>query len=420
MSRRPAPRRRRGRQALCRRSPASACSAETMSVVARLRARDRGRARRRRTARHSSPPRRRPAAARSSCSPAREEAQLSALGVISGFHEPDGIVGDMGGGSLELVDVARRRGRRRRHAAARRPGAAGPQRRLAEEGSEDRARGARAGARAARAPARPDLLRRRRHLARAGAPASGGARLSAARHARLHHRARATGSTSSQLVERVDAKTLKDIESRLRGAPAAARLRRDRARGDHPPRPAEARSRSRRSACARACSTSSSTPDAAALDPLIAAASDLNLLRSRSPRHGEELLRLDRPLHRDRRPAGDRRRDARCATPPACSPISAGARIPIIAASRASTSSPTPPSSASTIPAAPISALSIFFRHEGCRPDKASSRLKALAGPRLMERARLLGGADARRLSGLGRHGRRAAGDAAPRARPRS
>jgi exopolyphosphatase/guanosine-5'-triphosphate,3'-diphosphate pyrophosphatase len=33
------------------------------------------------------------------------EARLSALGVISGVHRPDGTVGDLGGGSLELVDV---------------------------------------------------------------------------------------------------------------------------------------------------------------------------------------------------------------------------------------------------------------------------------------------------------------------------
>jgi exopolyphosphatase/guanosine-5'-triphosphate,3'-diphosphate pyrophosphatase len=33
------------------------------------------------------------------------EAKLSALGVISGIHQPDGIVGDLGGGSLELIDV---------------------------------------------------------------------------------------------------------------------------------------------------------------------------------------------------------------------------------------------------------------------------------------------------------------------------
>ncbi|HEY6257844.1 MAG TPA: exopolyphosphatase, partial [Xanthobacteraceae bacterium] len=35
----------------------------------------------------------------------RREAELSALGVISGIHKPDGIVGDLGGGSLELIDV---------------------------------------------------------------------------------------------------------------------------------------------------------------------------------------------------------------------------------------------------------------------------------------------------------------------------
>jgi exopolyphosphatase / guanosine-5'-triphosphate,3'-diphosphate pyrophosphatase len=35
----------------------------------------------------------------------KREAELSAKGVISGFHEPHGFVGDLGGGSLELVGV---------------------------------------------------------------------------------------------------------------------------------------------------------------------------------------------------------------------------------------------------------------------------------------------------------------------------
>src|SRR4051794_19030362 len=35
----------------------------------------------------------------------QREAKLSALGVVSGVHKPDGIVGDLGGGSLELIDV---------------------------------------------------------------------------------------------------------------------------------------------------------------------------------------------------------------------------------------------------------------------------------------------------------------------------
>jgi exopolyphosphatase / guanosine-5'-triphosphate,3'-diphosphate pyrophosphatase len=34
-----------------------------------------------------------------------EEARLAAEGIICGFREPDGVVGDLGGGSLELVDV---------------------------------------------------------------------------------------------------------------------------------------------------------------------------------------------------------------------------------------------------------------------------------------------------------------------------
>ncbi|HXY58749.1 MAG TPA: Ppx/GppA family phosphatase [Methylocystis sp.] len=34
------------------------------------------------------------------------EAELSALGVISAIHAPDGVVGDLGGGSLELIEVS--------------------------------------------------------------------------------------------------------------------------------------------------------------------------------------------------------------------------------------------------------------------------------------------------------------------------
>jgi len=44
------------------------------------------------------------------------EAELTALGVVSGVHQPDGVVGDLGGGSLELIDV---HGRRVRHGLTR-------------------------------------------------------------------------------------------------------------------------------------------------------------------------------------------------------------------------------------------------------------------------------------------------------------
>src|SRR5208282_1338235 len=40
------------------------------------------------------------------------EAELTALGVISGVHHADGVVGDLGGGSLELIDVHGTRARR--------------------------------------------------------------------------------------------------------------------------------------------------------------------------------------------------------------------------------------------------------------------------------------------------------------------
>jgi len=36
-----------------------------------------------------------------------DEARLAATGVIAGFHEPDGLVGDLGGGSLEIAEVRR-------------------------------------------------------------------------------------------------------------------------------------------------------------------------------------------------------------------------------------------------------------------------------------------------------------------------
>lgn len=35
-----------------------------------------------------------------------EEAYFSAMGIVSGYHDPDGVVGDLGGGSLELVEVS--------------------------------------------------------------------------------------------------------------------------------------------------------------------------------------------------------------------------------------------------------------------------------------------------------------------------
>jgi exopolyphosphatase/guanosine-5'-triphosphate,3'-diphosphate pyrophosphatase len=37
----------------------------------------------------------------------RQEAEMAANGVMAGIHDPDGFAGDLGGGSLELIDIAR-------------------------------------------------------------------------------------------------------------------------------------------------------------------------------------------------------------------------------------------------------------------------------------------------------------------------
>ena len=51
----------------------------------------------------------------------RREAELAALGVVSGIYKPEGITGDLGGGSLELIGVRGTQNPARRNAAARRP-----------------------------------------------------------------------------------------------------------------------------------------------------------------------------------------------------------------------------------------------------------------------------------------------------------
>ena len=114
----------------------------------------------------------------------KREAELSALGVVSGFHKPDGIVGDLGGGSLELTDV---QGQRIKAGLTLPLGGLALQDisskslKKAEKIVADGACG--------RPPARTrqgaHLLRDRRHLARAGAAAHVADRLSAARDARL-------------------------------------------------------------------------------------------------------------------------------------------------------------------------------------------------------------------------------------------
>jgi exopolyphosphatase/guanosine-5'-triphosphate,3'-diphosphate pyrophosphatase len=124
-------------------------------------------------------------------------------------------------------------------------------------------------------------------------------------------------------------------------------------------------------------------------DPLIAAASDLNLLRSRSPRHGEELCQWTeafiRSLNLPETVYDTRMRRAACLLADIgwrAHPDYRGEQSLNLIAYGAF--------AGLDHPGRAYLALSIFFRHEGLSPDKVSSRIKTLAGPRLLERARLL------------------------------
>ena len=124
---------------------------DTMRVAAAVGARDGGLPRCRATARNSSPTAEQICRTKIDVISGQREAELTALGVVSGFHQPDGIVGDLGGGSLELVDVRGARIKPGVDAAARRARAAGPSGPLGQEGREDRQGRARGSCRCSRA-----------------------------------------------------------------------------------------------------------------------------------------------------------------------------------------------------------------------------------------------------------------------------
>ena len=255
--------------------------------------------------------------------------ELSALGVISGFTSRTASSAT----SAAAARADRRAtatSRRRHHPAARRPALQDASERLAEEGRRRSCARRSAGAEPLRRPQGPLLLRRRRHLALARPAAhDADAAIRCTSCTTTRSPAERGAATSAAWSQRVDTETLSQGSTASRGPPPAARLWRlvleEIIRAGKPTR----RRRSRRWACARACSIQLLTPGARSRDPLIVggATSSTSCARAR-PRHGEELLRLDRPASWRRRPRRDRRREARCAMPPACSPTSAGGRIP--------------------------------------------------------------------------------------------
>jgi len=314
------------------------------------------------------------------------EARLSALGVVSGIYRPDGIVGDLGGGSLELVDV---------HGHQIRNGITLPLGSLAlQDLSEKSVKKAEKIVRRTLGSAR--LLKRadgrrfyavggtwralaRLHMFQTGYPL----------HVMHGYVIPAREAIEfSRLAHRVNPEMLSRIEMvnearRPLLAYAALVL-------EHVVRIMRPREIVISALGVREGLLYSELPARERVqDGLIAAAQDLNLLRSRSPLHCQELIAwtdrfmsssgLDETAEEKRlRPP----RKSDYATRHVCWPTSVGARIRITAASNRSTSSPTRPSCRSIIRAARswrcrCSSATSGWSMTTCRRMCSSSRARA-------------------------------------------
>jgi exopolyphosphatase/guanosine-5'-triphosphate,3'-diphosphate pyrophosphatase len=315
------------------------------------------------------------------------EAKLSALGVVSGIYRPDGIVGDLGGGSLELVDV---RGHQARH------GITLPLGSLALQDLSERS------VKKAEKIVRKALM---------GAPmlrkgedrrfyAVGGTWRALARlhmwqigyplHVMHGYVIPAREALEfSRLVHRVNPEMLSRIEMvnearRPLLAYAALVL-------EHVVRIMKPREIVISALGVREGLLYSELPARErAKDGLIAAAQDLNLLRSRSPEHGWELIgwtdRFMASSGLDETPEEKRLRHAACLLADIgwrAHPDYRGEQSLNIIAHAAFVSV--------DHPARAFLGLAVFFRHVGLVDDELSPHVRELATARMLDRARVLG-----------------------------
>ncbi|WP_238183766.1 exopolyphosphatase [Methylobacterium trifolii] len=318
----------------------------------------------------------------------RREAELSALGVISGFHAPDGVVGDLGGGSLELVDV---------RGAVVGQGVTMPLGGLALQdlsGGSIKKAGKIVREHMKKAAPQLETLRGRSFYAVGGTWRALARLHQAARQYPVHVMHGYSVEPSDELsflqvVEQSDAAQLLDVESiseaRRPLLAYGAVVLEEIIRVGRPREIAVSASGVREGLLYEQLDK-----DTRALDPLLASAGELNGLRARSPRHGEELLAwtdrfvtsLDGPETADER----RLRHAACLLSDIgwrAHPDYRGEQSIALIQNAAFVGV--------DHPGRAYLALAIYFRHEGVAPEKASPVLRGLAGPRLFERARLLG-----------------------------
>ncbi|MCJ2005673.1 exopolyphosphatase [Methylobacterium sp. E-041] len=318
----------------------------------------------------------------------RREAELSALGVVSGFHAPDGVVGDLGGGSLELVDV---------RGAVVGQGVTMPLGGLALQdlsGGSLKKAGKIVREHMKKAAPQLETLRGRTFYAVGGTWRALARLHQAARQYPVHvmhgYSVEPTDELSFlQVVEQSDAATLQDVEaiSEARRPLLAygAVVLEEIIRVGRPREVAISASGVREGLLYEQVDR-----ETRALDPLLASCAELNQLRARSPRHADELIAwtdrfvaaLDGPETADER----RLRHAACLLSDIgwrAHPDYRGEQSIAIIQNAAFVGI--------DHPGRGFLALAIYFRHEGVAPEKANPMLRALAGPRLFERARLIG-----------------------------
>jgi exopolyphosphatase / guanosine-5'-triphosphate,3'-diphosphate pyrophosphatase len=316
------------------------------------------------------------------------EAELSAFGVLSGFHHPDGLVGDLGGGSLELIDVCNGSTGR---------GVSMPLGGLAlQDVSAGQVRKAQKYVRESLDQAVPLTSLNGRPFYAVGGTWRAIAKLHMAARdypLRVMHGYQVTAEEAMSflsLVEEKEAQNFKEIdtvaEARRPLLAYGALVMEEIIRIGQPSHIVLSALGVREGVLYEMLS-----PLERRDDPLLAAAADLNLLRSRCPDHGRELMEwTDAFIQNSSFSESYEERRLRHA---ACLLADIGWRAHPDYRGEQSLNLI---SHAAFIgldhPGRAYLALAIFFRHEGLSSERVSERLRHLAGPHLFERARLLAG----------------------------
>ncbi len=320
--------------------------------------------------------------------PGDREAYLSALGVISGFVAPDGIVGDLGGGSLELIDVTGDHVGR---------GVSVP---LGGLALQDRAKGS---LKAAEKIVRDELdgLPQLEAMKGRSFYAVGGTWRALAK---LHQRQNSYplsvmhGYTVPakdvadfvKMVERVDADILESIDavsSARRPLLAYGAIVLDHIIKRGKPKTIVISAQGVREGLLH----EQLDPVSRAEDPLLRAAEDYNTLRSRDPVHAQDLIAwVDAFLASTNFEETQEERRLRHA---ACLLADIGWRAhPDYRGEQSLNVIAHAAFIGLDHPARAYLSLAVFYRYAGLKDDPATLGLRSIVGPRLLERARLLGG----------------------------